>query len=235
VDALLRTVLFALAFTVLALIATPAGAASLTVNSLGDEADSNPGNGVCSTGLANCTLRAAIQEANALAGDDTISFGVTGTIELTSPLPNITTPLVINGPGASNLTVDGNATGAVFAVSGTVSIADLTITGGSASGVSNFGTLTMSRVTVTANTATHGGGVATWVDSELTMTNSSVSLNSSSVNGGGLHASAGATISLSNSTVSGNTATGEAVASGCIRTRVSCPRPRLSTRTPRAG
>src|SRR4030095_12661084 len=52
----------------------PAHAAVFTVNSPSDGWDANPGNGVCETMLGNgiCTLRAAIQETNALAGDDTI-------------------------------------------------------------------------------------------------------------------------------------------------------------------
>lgn len=48
-------------------------AASLSVNSLNDGGDAFLGNGVCSTEGGECTLRAAIQEANALAGPDTIA------------------------------------------------------------------------------------------------------------------------------------------------------------------
>src|SRR6267142_554050 len=54
-------------------------AATFLVNTLADTADTNIGDGHCDTdaNLGNgdqCTLRAAIQEANALAGDDTINF-----------------------------------------------------------------------------------------------------------------------------------------------------------------
>ncbi|MBM4425155.1 MAG: CSLREA domain-containing protein [Chloroflexi bacterium] len=53
--------------------AQPARAASFIVNSTADAVDVAPGNGVCETATAGqCTLRAAIQEANALAGDDSI-------------------------------------------------------------------------------------------------------------------------------------------------------------------
>ena len=44
-------------------------AATFVVGSAGDASDSQPGDGVCETPLG-CTLRAAIQEANALAGLD---------------------------------------------------------------------------------------------------------------------------------------------------------------------
>jgi len=36
----------------------------------------NAGNGTCATAGSVCTLRAAIQEVNALAGTDTINFSV---------------------------------------------------------------------------------------------------------------------------------------------------------------
>jgi CSLREA domain-containing protein len=56
---------------------TPTSAATtFVVNSTGDAADASPGNGVCATAGAVCTLRAAIQKANALAGADTINFNI---------------------------------------------------------------------------------------------------------------------------------------------------------------
>ena len=74
--------------------------ASFTVNSLLDSADINPGDGVCDSDAGApvvCTLRAAIQEANALAGADSISFSVTGTITLATVLPAITQQVTITG------------------------------------------------------------------------------------------------------------------------------------------
>jgi CSLREA domain-containing protein len=52
-------------------LSASAQAAVVTVNSPLDDVDANPGDGVCVTGGV-CTLRAAIQETNALAGADTI-------------------------------------------------------------------------------------------------------------------------------------------------------------------
>ena len=60
------------------LLGAPAGAASFLVTSTGNGADANPGDGACATAGAVCTLRAAIQEANALAGADTINFDIAG-------------------------------------------------------------------------------------------------------------------------------------------------------------
>ena len=83
-------------------------AATLTVNSIADTSDANPGDGVCDDGGGNCTLRAAIQEANTLAGTDTIAFNITGagphTIQPVLELPEIIAPVIIDGytqPGAS--------------------------------------------------------------------------------------------------------------------------------------
>src|SRR5581483_10030916 len=70
--------------------------ASLTVNNTGDEADATPGDGVCETATGNgvCTLRAALQEANAQAACSplTINITVTGAINLTAALPVLTHP-----------------------------------------------------------------------------------------------------------------------------------------------
>jgi CSLREA domain-containing protein len=52
--------------------ALPAAAATFQVNATVDAVDATPGNGVCATAAAKCTLRAAIQEANALPGLDTV-------------------------------------------------------------------------------------------------------------------------------------------------------------------
>ncbi|MGB8507644.1 MAG: hypothetical protein WCD76_04505, partial [Pyrinomonadaceae bacterium] len=80
--------------------------ASLTVNSLLDVGDGNPGDGVCETASGNgvCTMRGAIQEADALtscAGVISINFAIAGagvqTITPVAPLPNITRPVFIDG------------------------------------------------------------------------------------------------------------------------------------------
>src|SRR5438105_14215306 len=87
------------------------------VNSTGDGDDAFPGDGQCETAVGNgvCTLRAAIEEANAHAGGDGISFSIpttdpgysngVWTISLTKALPNISDGVNINGPGADTLFV----------------------------------------------------------------------------------------------------------------------------------
>ncbi len=78
---------------------------TLVVNSTDDDGDATPGDGVCETATANeCTLRAAIQEANAFAGGNEVAFALTGNasgvpyvIQPQTALPTITDPLTING------------------------------------------------------------------------------------------------------------------------------------------
>jgi len=87
---------------------------TLVVNSVGDAADSSPGNNGCdtgntiSTGAPECTLRAAIQEANDDALADTINFIIPGngvhTILPGTGLPEVTQPVIIDAstqPGYS--------------------------------------------------------------------------------------------------------------------------------------
>lgn len=57
---------------------------TFTVNSTLDAVDAAPGNGVCATAGGACTLRAAIQEANAFGGNDVITLPV-GIYALTIP------------------------------------------------------------------------------------------------------------------------------------------------------
>ena len=89
---------------------------TLTVTGYGDFSDLNPGDGICDTNNAlagdQCSLRAAIEELNALGPDTTphrIEFDIsvgTGPFTITpgSPLPDIIVPVKIDGqtqPGAS--------------------------------------------------------------------------------------------------------------------------------------
>ena len=67
--ALLLAVSILLATTLLlGLSSAPAVAATFSVDTTADTVDANPGNGTCADAGASCSLRAAIQEANALAG-----------------------------------------------------------------------------------------------------------------------------------------------------------------------
>jgi CSLREA domain-containing protein len=87
-----------LALAISAVLATvvPAWPATFTVNSTADAPDAAPGDGVCETAPGNgiCTLRAAIQEANALPGADVIVLPA-GTYTL--GLPDASGPSDLSG------------------------------------------------------------------------------------------------------------------------------------------
>ncbi|MCU0308518.1 MAG: CSLREA domain-containing protein [Thermoleophilia bacterium] len=115
----------------LAVLPAGAGAAQLTVDSTADGPDATPGNGVCATGLGQCTLRAAIGEANALFGADAIVVPA-GTYATGSPL-TVSSTMSITGPaGARATVVDGAAGAAVLEISASAagaSVRGLTFTG----------------------------------------------------------------------------------------------------------
>src|SRR5262249_52893465 len=101
------------------------------------------------------SLRQPVRDANATAGPDTIRFdpGLHGTIPLTSGQLNVTDDVNVNGPGEDQVTVSGGHASRVFDISGAgtnVTIRDLTIADGRASGVTVTGPL---------GPATLGGGI----------------------------------------------------------------------------
>ena len=74
------------ALALVAASASSAAANTFYVTSTADAVDKNPGDGFCQTdaeGNAPCTLRAAVMEANALAGTDTIQVNTAGVYNLT--------------------------------------------------------------------------------------------------------------------------------------------------------
>ena len=175
-----------------------AQAAVFTVNTNVDLPDANPGNGVCETASGNgvCTLRAAIQEANALAGADTITLPPNSYLLNVLTELGITDSLTITGGGAPTTVIDGNKSvrpnGRVLAIGSgiTVSISGVTIrnggTGGGGGGIFNVGTLTLSNSTVTGNAAGEDGGGIFNDAGTLTLINSIVSGNNAGVDGGGI-------------------------------------------------
>lgn len=185
---------FALAFALLALCgiggftrvdAAPTGV-TFNVTDLVDAPDANIGDGKCETVPGNkvCTLRAAIQEANALPGADTINLQAQTTYKLTRIGTDDTAlygdldvkgQLTING--ANQTVIDGNggiSRDRVFELTGTVSISKVTIQNG--------------------NPATEPGG-AIYNHALLTLTDSIIKKNGSAgADGGGIYNEGTATI-----------------------------------------
>lgn len=163
---------------------------TFTVTSTTDAVDAMPGDGECATvpGTSICTLRAAIQEANALPGADTISLPsgiytltILGIDENASNAGDLdlTDGLTITGAGANNTFIDGGAIDRIFDIIGPASatITNMTIQngmsgeGGGAIRVRVTGTLLLKGTIVQNNVASSGGGIeneggtATIVDS----------------------------------------------------------------------
>ena len=216
---LVLAVVFAAAGFLLSLQRTHAASAmTYTVNSLADTDD-----GFCDTS-PDCTLREAINAANANSGADTIdATGVTGTIDLTGALPDITGDVTINGPGANLLTVRRDTGGdyRIFNIIGdfNVAIDGLTISNGRPSvgdpddlggGIrkEGTGTLTVTNSTLKDNFAASGGGGIFNRGGTLNITDSTLSGNSAS-SGGGI-TNIGGTLNITNSTLSGNSSEGAA-------------------------
>lgn len=218
-------------------------AATFTVNSMLDVQDNNPGNGSCATGTLppSCTLRAAITEANALAGDDVIVLPAgTYTEALTAIAEDanaggdfdITSNITINGAGAGSTIIQAasSANSSVERLlhfkSGTSIVNDVTLRyggtvgGGSGGGIVVDGfngantSVTLNSVTVSDNTsATFGGGIVVVNNGTLTTNNSIITNNFAGGDGAGIYATG--TAVFNGTTVSSNRAVSNA-SSGTI-------------------
>jgi CSLREA domain-containing protein len=190
-------------------------AATIVVNSLSDVANANDG---------LCTLREAITAANTNAaagvvvgecaagssGLDAIVFSVNGSITLSTELPALNSNMIIDGPGASLLTIQrstaaGTPNFSILTVTSVVTISGVTVTNGSAAGngggIVNGGNLILRGSKVTGNVGL-GGGISN--GGTLLIDSSEVSNNQGSptTNGGGIWNSNALTIN--NSSISGN-------------------------------
>ena len=96
---------------------TAAAVSTFVVNRIGDAADNNISDNRCDTSSASgkqCTLRAAIQEANDTAGNDAITFHITTASKViapASPLPPITGAVNINGYSQAGTAQNSQSTG----------------------------------------------------------------------------------------------------------------------------
>ncbi len=188
-------------------------AASFAVNSRVDAVDAIPGDGVCATTAGTCTLRAAIQEANATAGADAITLPA-GRYRLRRTMDElaITEDLTISGAGTATV-INGNRRVRVFSVAGpaNVTLAGLRIQRGAADlggGLNNSGTVQLTDVVMSFNRATGDGGLgaALYNSGTMQLDNVSLTLNRSTGCGGGLFNKKG-TVQFTNATINGNRAT----------------------------
>ena len=164
------------------------------VDSTADVHDANPGDGLCQTSFGTCTLRAALEEADALPAGSAITVDVpAGTYDLTlGSLTATANDVTIAGAGRTVTVVSaGDASRDLFVGAGaTVAVEGVTITGGNAGnvgyggGIESAGSLTVDRSVVSGNEATAGGGL-TNAGGTLVVTHSEVSDNTAVDYGGG--------------------------------------------------
>ena len=166
------------------------------------------------------------------ANGDTINFSLItpAIITLTSGELLVTNSLIISGPGAANLAVNGNAASRVFHIASNmvVNISSLTISNGRVSGFEVDGdgagiyneqsALTISNVTLTGNSADYGydglgGGIFnasfSSCNASLLVINCALSNNLAGSGGGGIFNAVGAgtaSVQIVNSMICGNSA-----------------------------
>lgn len=193
-----------------------ASAAEFNVNSTAQLADAAPGNGACSTAEGTCTLRAALEEANALIGPDVVNVPP-GTYPVTTWAPTISQSLVLRGTGGSRVTrFDSGGTAQRWTISGggTVDIEGVTITGvnGSQAAIGvNGPDTTLRGVSIEGNRSTSSGATGIRIQTaDVTMIRSAVTDNLSETNvsqslGGGIAVMSGSSLVAVASTIARNT------------------------------
>jgi hypothetical protein len=205
-----------------ALAVVPVG--DFYVDSQRDGADAAPGDGVCATAAGECTVRAAIMEANALAGAQAVVLGggvfvledeaesaAQRALGAESGDLDIQGDITLIGIGAQQSVLHGNAVDRVLEIhSGKVRLEDLAITGGDAGpqgeggGIRNGGgDVTLRRVAIDGNRAVNGGGILN-AGGAMNIQESSIAYNIAPGAGGGIQNQA--QISIENVTISGNQA-----------------------------
>ena len=203
---------------------TPVMGATFNVNTTADTTDVNPGNGTCADSSGNCSLRAAIMEANAQGAADTIVLqpGATYTLSLEAMAQDEDAAAeddldIADATTAGTLTILGN--GATITRDPNLGC---TLNDSDAAGefrifeVLSGGNLTLQNVRVTNGCAdgtgfpdNSGGGILTNTNGTVTIQSSTISGNSADSDGGGIfNFGSLATVTITNSTISGNSTGG---------------------------
>jgi hypothetical protein len=187
---------------------------TFVVNTNADAPDVDPGDGLCAAADGTCTMRAAVDEANAHPGQDTITIapGIDPTLSIGGDLEDanatgdldVHESLVIDGGGA---TLDGASLDRVIDVhAGNLIVHDLTITDG---------------YLLDESPSQHGNGAA--IDQEgagaVIVTDSTFANNAVIASGGAIAAPGGGAILVDHSTFATNRAflgTGGAISGALV-------------------
>lgn len=197
----------------------PAGASSsFGVNSTADGVDALPGDGECRTAEGTCTLRAALQEGQALGGPTTLELPA-GLYVLTLPGGlDVQGTVRLLGAGAASTLIDGNGTlsnARIFQVhGGDLEVQDVTLRNGGSARVSaggglllDTGSVSLTRVVMMGNEAFSAGGAIAVSAGRLFITDSTLDFNTATSRGGALYAEPEAIVHITRSTISNNQST----------------------------
>lgn len=210
----------------IAVASTTAHALTFTVNSTADEVDASAGNAICATASGSCTLRAAIQEANVVLGNDSIVLPA-GTFQLTlvgtGDNASVTGDLdvqqevEITGAGPDQTVIDGLGADRVFhVINGTrLALSGLAVLNGAAPGSGGGGIMVefgdeepvvLTNVRFGGNSASQGGAVY-YTGGSLSITDSTFTDNASS-SGGAVSQTGEGSLAIVRSTFTANTGGG---------------------------
>jgi hypothetical protein len=220
-----------LTFSLLAFLltfSTQTLALDFTVNLTTDEHDADTLGTVCDADLATpgeqCTLRAAIEQANALSSNDRVLFSLPANSTIYLKLNNAEIPIQNNGAleiigtSTDNLTIYGSGAHRIFYINeASAIISEIILRSGTGGNTSNYewrggaifangGSLTLDGVYIRENKTEIGGGIY-FLGGTHRILNSTISDNTGNSCGG--FANSG-NLTIINSTISGNSANGSA-------------------------
>lgn len=196
-----------------------------SVNTLSDTPDANPGDDICADADGNCSLRAAIEEANSGQKVYTIVLPA-GTFSIQSQLDIRTGILTLKGAGTDQTTITSEGNSLIFYIDlqagktiTLVTFEDVKVSGGSNdsfSGSTNGGGgafhiredagVVMNRVLISDNRARFHGA-AIYNQGRLEINDCIIRENATTLrDGGAIFNTSGGTLNLRNSAVYNNTA-----------------------------
>jgi len=234
---LIFVLVLSLALTALAVPTQPVRAAeTFVVDTQNDTNDANPGNCVCADSGGNCSLPAAIQEANACSGADTIRLSHVA-YQLEDRVFEITEELYIYNPFDTFITISNGSVFRLFVVNTGVKLTLDTVKinysggiesngqlwlydcslednqpdtgedGGAIWSGSSSGYLYIDHSWITNNDAGTGGDGGGIYSNSPTMLYNAFITGNSAVNGGGIYLAGGSQSLIYESSISTNTAT----------------------------
>jgi CSLREA domain-containing protein len=170
---------------------------AFTVNTISDAGDNDPGDGICGTGpnATYCSLRAAVEEANAWPGVETdVAIPFANTIYVESPL-EVATVVRIVGVGRDNTIISNGLLSRVFEIEpgGSLSLTDLEVAHGWSTGDGGnihvgSGSLAVNACRISDGSTAGSGGAIYIKGGSTTIINSVLSNNWADGSGGAVFA-----------------------------------------------